>query len=92
MTEFEYIFLGFIFGFLMAMFCLWVGVFAGDKGIKKEPEKKEEKKPSQEEVLNVLENLRIGASQSERKVLDFIMGTIEERSEDDRRSDKENAK
>ena len=44
MTEFEWVFIGFIFGFLMAMFCLWIGVFAGDKGIRnKDIEKKDEK-------------------------------------------------
>ena len=86
MTEFELIFMGAFFGFFSAMVFLWIGVFIGDKGFRhykketEQPEKeaKKDEKPSQEEVLNVLENLRIGASQSERKVLDFIMGTIEE--------------
>lgn len=77
MTEFEYIFLGFIFGFLMSMFCLWVGVFAGDKGIRKQEEPEKEKHdnrpPEPEEIDIVLQNLRIGASEREKAVVDYLI-------------------
>ena len=75
MTEFELIFMGFVFGFLMAMFFLWVGAFAGEKGIMKrdkELEKPKEKPVNDEEINMVIDNFRIGACQYEKRVLDAI--------------------